>query len=153
MQNPEVIEKLRKGYIAQTDESKEKMKESIRVKYGVQLHKDIFGTRSRNCNSVATTGAAVFHCHVGCSALVAFRRMGWRRNVVYAKRSATRSVRRKMTPEELEVHAMPYTARSISDRLQPADCHDVANHCNSNASCHVCHMCLNDGVRATRFCF
>lgn len=103
MQDPAVIDKLRKSYVAQTPETREKMRKKIQLRYGIQLHKQAFGARSKNSNSVATTGVAVFHCHIGCSALIGFRRVGWRRSTVFQKRPASRKVRRKMSPEELEV--------------------------------------------------
>ena len=106
MQDPAVIDKLRKSYVAQTPETREKMRKKIQLRYGIQLHKQAFGARSKNSNSVATTGVAVFHCHIGCSALVGFRRVGWRRSTVFQKRPASRKVRRKMSPEELEVRCM-----------------------------------------------
>lgn len=103
MKDPAVIDKLRKNYVAQTPETREKMKEKMQMRYGLQLHKKAFGPQSKKCNTVATDGVAVFHCQVGCSALVGFRRVGWRRGVIYERPRPKRKVRRKMTQEELEV--------------------------------------------------
>lgn len=104
MKDPAVIAKLRNKYIPQTPESRARINEKIKLRFGIQLHKTAFGSRSRNSNSVATTGVAVFHCHIGCSALLGFRRVGWRRSAVYSKRDlAKRKVRRKLTKEELKV--------------------------------------------------
>lgn len=107
MKDPAVIDKLRKNYVAQTPETREKMKEKMKMRYGLQLHKKAFGPQSKKCNTVATDGVAVFHCHIGCCALVGFRRVGWRRGLVYERPRAKRKVRRKMTQEELEVCCSP----------------------------------------------
>lgn len=114
MKDPAVIAKLRQKYIPQTPEARAKITAKTRMRYGVQLHKTAFGSRLKNCNVVATTGVSVFHCHIGCSAMVGFRRVGWRRSVVFRKRSSKRSVRRKLTKEEKQVCRHPMSRSTFA---------------------------------------
>lgn len=105
-------------------EAREKASESLRARWGVQLHRR-YGFKNSGRwqqamgHRAPTSAAAFFHIHRGCSAYVMIHHRTWRREVAWNKKKKKKepSVKRpvqtarsvqKMSAEELEV--LPRTA-------------------------------------------
>jgi hypothetical protein len=94
----------------QVVEARRKATESLRQRYGVQLHHKL-GFRRRpigRTHAAPTYALAVFNIHRGCSANMLMQHRSWRREVCWEKKPPRRrAARRKaadiLTEEELSV--------------------------------------------------